>query len=319
MIRKNIRVVFFSIASFLGAFIAFSIINEDQFYIPQTEHRHQFFNHKIPTHHLFAGELVHFKNPKAYGYYNRELQSNAQRNSSARLLLKNAAIWLPVFERMLTQQGIPEDFKYIPIVESGLQNVYSPKGAVGFWQLKENTAIELGLIVNAEVDERLHPIRSTQAAIRFFKQAYKEFGTWTLAAASYNRGMGGMQRAMDKQGVNDFYDLDLNRETASYIYRLLAVKDVMEHPNKYGLKMYRWNRPAVQSIVVKESVSDLKTWAAKHNVRYDVVKEYNPWLIGESLTLEKGKSFTIELPLKMTSPASDSIFVELDKLDKQEE
>lgn len=309
MIRKNLRVVFFSIVAFLMVFVVLSIINEDQFYLPQTEHRHQHYNNKIPNDHVFAGELVHFKNPKAYSYYNNELKHNAQRNSSSRLLLKNASIWLPVFHQILDKQGIPSDFKYVAVVESNLQNLYSPKGAVGFWQLKALTAQELGLEVSEEVDERLHPIKATYAACKFFKMAYKQFGSWTVTAAAYNRGMGGIQRAMKNQGVSEFYDLDLNKETAAYMYRLLAMKDVMEHPKKYGLKIYNWGRPAVKTVTVNQSIHDLKEFAAKQNIPYDVLKGFNPWLIADKLSVEKGKSYIIELPVNYTPAIQDSIEV----------
>lgn len=288
-------------------FVLFTTIQKDRYFSPDREYRHQTFNKRIPENHMFAGEIVHFKNQAAYIAFYNELRQNTQQNKSTTLLLKDASIWLPVIEKILKHHNIPSDFKYVAMVESNFRNLVSNKDAVGFWQLKEATAIEMGLEVNDEVDERYDPIRSTYAACRFFKQAHKQFNSWTVTAAAYNRGLNGMARAFKKQNASDYYDLNLNKETSRYIYKLLAVKDMMEHPRKYGLKIYRWERERVRTIKVTDDVEDLADFAAKNGTSLYVLKLYNPWLLSNSLTIkEQGHTYTIELPYPRSASSRDT-------------
>lgn len=289
-------------------FVLFTTIQKDHYFSPHKEYRHQTFNKRIPENHLFAGEIVHFKNQAAYIAFYNELKLNTQQNKSTTLLLKDASIWLPVIEKILKHHNVPVDFKYVAMVESNFRNLVSNRDAVGFWQLKEATAIELGLEVNDEVDERYDPIRSTYAASRFFKQAHKQFNSWTVTAAAYNRGLNGMARAFKKQNTSDYYDLNLNKETSRYIYKLLAVKDMIEHPKKYGLRIYRWERERVRTITVSEDIEDLAAFAHKHGTSLYVLKLYNQWLRSNSLTIkEQGHSYTIELPYARSVTINDSL------------
>lgn len=308
--RKKFRIIIFSTIIILVLFVLFTTIQRDRYFAPDREYRHQVFNKRIPENHLFANEIVHFKNQAAYIAFYNELKLNTQQNKSTTLLLKDASIWLPLIEQILKHHNIPTDFKYVAMVESNFRNLVSNKDAVGFWQLKEATAIELGLEVNDEVDERYDPIRSTYAAARFFKQAHKQFGSWTVTAAAYNRGLGGMARAFKKQNASDYYDLNLNKETSRYIYKLLAVKDMMEHPRKYGLKIYRWQRERVRTIKVTEDIEDLTAFANKNGTSLYVLKLYNPWLLSTTLTIkEQGRSYTIELPYPRTAVSKDTAIV----------
>jgi len=307
-VRKRVRIIFFSTATLLILFVLFTTIQKDRHFILHREYRHQIFNEKIPVNNIFANEIVHFKNQEAYAAFYNELKINTQKNKSTTLLLKDAMIWLPVIEKILIQNKIPSDFKYIAMIESNFKNVVSSKEAVGFWQLKETTAREFGLEVDDEIDQRLDPIKSTYAACKFFKQAYKQFGSWTITAAAYNRGITGIQKAFTKQNKIDYYDLNLNAETSKYLYRLLAAKDLVEHPSKYGAKLYRWQREPVRTIKVTADIDDLDAFARKNGTILYVLQLYNPWLISTTLTIkEPGDSYIIELPYSRNPVKKDSI------------
>jgi len=274
----------------------------------------------------FAGEEVHFKSPEAYLKYYRELKLNTQSNSSTRLLFRNVRIWLPEITKIIQAHGLHEDFKYLAVAESNLSNSVSHKGAAGFWQLTTPTALELGLIVNDEVDERYHPFRATKAACKFFKRSYKVFGNWTSVAASYNRGVGGLQRAYNNQSVNSYYDLALNDETSRYLFRILVMKDLLNHPAKYGITVLRKQRPKMKLVKVDTTITDLDKFAHSHKIDLVTLKEFNPWILGNTLTVsDKKMNFEVIIPLENTRIAlkppidSNKLLIpekEVDKLSK---
>lgn len=306
--KKRFRILFFSTITLLLLFVLFTTIQKDKYFLLHKEYRHQTFNAKIPLNNIFANETVHFKNKDSYNAFYKELKNNTQKNKSTTLLLKDAMIWLPVIEKILIQHKIPTDFKYIVMVESNFKNVVSSKDAVGYWQLKEATARELGLEVNEEVDQRLDPIKSTHAACRFFRQAHKQFKSWTMTAAAYNRGMGGMQRALVHQGKEEYYDLALNSETAKYLYKLLAVKDLVEHPSKYGVKLYKWRREPLRIFKITSTIDNLEVFAKSNGTNLFVLHLYNPWLLKKTLTIKKpGTFYTIELPIPHKNIIKDSL------------
>ncbi len=199
------------------------------FYNADQQHFHQKVILAIPDDLAFAGERVHFKNPTAYQLFYRELRLNASKNASSNAIKRNSKRLLPMIEKVFRINHVPDDFKYIAIAESNLRNdVKSSQGATGIWQLTKPTALALGLKVNNEIDERLNTLKSTKAACKYIKSAKKKFGSWTLAAVAYNRGAGGLERAMAKQEITSYYDLDLNPETEKYIYKILAFKQLFE-------------------------------------------------------------------------------------------
>lgn len=199
------------------------------FYNAIKEHGHQHVIRIIPQDLSFAGEKVHFKTPSSYQLFYRELKLNAASNKHTRTIKKNSKKILPLIEKVLKANNVPDDFKYIAIAESNLRNdVRSRQGAAGVWQFTKSTAQALGLQVNETQDERLNILKSTKAACRYIKMAKKKFGNWTSAAAAYNRGMGGLERALAKQETNSYYDLDLNSETEKYLYKILAFKKLFK-------------------------------------------------------------------------------------------
>lgn len=253
----------------------------------------------VPSKMSFAGEEVPLNIPDVYERFDRELHINSYMHNSTIFIMKRAGRWLPQIEKILRANGIPDDFKYQAAIESALLNDVSPRGAVGFWQIMEPAGKELGLEIRDEVDERYDPLKATEAACKYLKKAYDKFGSWTLAAASYDRGMAGLDRALQNQKVKSYYDLFLNDETSRYVFRLLAMKEIMEHPAKYGFNIgerYRYKEEAVRYIEVNETVKDLVDFSIAQGTSYKLLKRYNPWLRDEKLTVKKSRVYKIALP-----------------------
>lgn len=254
---------------------------------------------EVPKTMSFAGEEVPLQTPDVYERFDRELHINSYMHNSTIFIMKRAGRWLPQIEPILKEHGIPEDFKYMALIESALLNDVSPRGAVGFWQIMEDAGKEMGLEIRDEVDERYDPLKATVAACKFLKKAHDKFGNWTLAAASYDRGMGGMDRALESQHVTTYYDLFLNDETARYIFRLLAIKEIMEHPSKYGFNIserHLYKPEPVRYVEVNETVKDLVEFSIAQGTNYKLLKRFNPWLRDDRLTVRKGRNYKIALP-----------------------
>ncbi len=253
----------------------------------------------LPGSLSFAGEPVPLDVADVRERLDRELHINSYLHNSTIFIMKRAARWLPQMEPILKEHGIPEDFKYLPLIESALLNDVSPKNAVGFWQILKPSGKELGLEINNEVDERYDPLKATVAACKYLKKAHAKFGSWTLVAASYNRGMAGLQKAIDKQKVASYYDLFLNDETARYVFRLLAIKEIIEHPSRYGFKVdssHLYQPEAVRYVEVDQSIKSLVDFSLSQGANYKVLKKLNPWLRDEKLMVRKGKTYRIALP-----------------------
>jgi hypothetical protein len=253
----------------------------------------------IPDSISFAGEAVPLDIFYVREQLDRELTVNTYWHSSTILSLKRANRWFPVIETILAKHGIPGDFKYVALIESGLLNVVSPAGATGFWQFLEKTGKEYGLEINKEVDERYHVEKATEAACEYLKKAHGKFGNWMLVAASYNAGQGRIEEVTEKQHSGNFFHLYLNEETSRYIYRILAMKIICENPVKYGFKLASGDlyRPLqTKSLKITGSISDLPGFAREHGISYRMLKELNPWLRSDKLTVRGGKIYEIALP-----------------------
>ncbi|CAN5760516.1 lytic transglycosylase domain-containing protein [soil metagenome] len=254
----------------------------------------------LPTSLSFAGEPVPLHIPDVAERLDRELLINSHFHSGTLLALKRMQRHMPEIGRILRENDIPEDFKYLAMAESLLANVTSSAGASGFWQLMPDTARGLGLIVNEEVDERYHAQKATVAACRYLKTAHKKFnGSWTNAAAAYNRGMGGIDRALKHQGVESYYDLYLNDETTRYMFRILALKEVLGNPQKYGYDFgpeHGYNPLSTRAYPVTSSIPDLPKFALDQGTNYKTLRLLNPWIKGYKLTVASGKQFELRLP-----------------------
>ncbi|MGB0850109.1 MAG: lytic transglycosylase domain-containing protein [Bacteroidia bacterium] len=253
----------------------------------------------IPTDLTFAGESVPLNKFEIKERLDRELLVNTYWQSNTLLILKRTKKVFKVIEPILAKNGIPDDFKYLAVIESGLLNVTSSKGAKGIWQFMESSGRSYGLQIDRGIDERYNLEKSTQAACVYLNEAYGKFGTWTLAAASYNRGMSGIRRDLTKQHVEDYFDLHLNTETSRYVMRLLALKSIIENPSSYGFilsdKDYYAHIPT-QSIEVDSTIVNISDYAQKLNTNYHVIKSLNPWIRNNELRVTN-KTYTIKAPL----------------------
>ena len=257
------------------------------------------FSVRIPKNLSLADEKVPTMDFSVREAMERELIINTYWQSQSLLLHKRANRWFPIIEPILKSNNVPDDFKYIALIESQLTNVVSPQGATGFWQIIESTGNTYGLEINDEVDERYNIAKSTEAACKYFNEAYKTFNNWTLVAASYNLGMGGVQAQLDKQKVKSYYDLALTDETARYVYRILAMKEIISRPKVYGYMLRKKDLypPLItKKIIVDSAIHNLADFAIEQGVNYKILKLFNPWLRSNALTNTKKKKYTIEIP-----------------------
>lgn len=254
---------------------------------------------KIPDQLYFAGEKVPLDNFDTRESLDRELLVNTYFHSQTFLLIKRATRFFPIIEPILKKYEIPDDFKFISVIESGLENTISPRQAVGFWQLLEGTAKDYGLEVNKEVDERYSIQKSTEAACKYFLESYEKYKNWTLTAASYNAGRNGIDRQIERQNETNYYDLLLNDETARYVFRALAIKLVINNPSNYGFVLdeedYYPNIP-VTEIKVDTSIADFSDFAKSFGINYKILKYFNPWLRETYLNNHSHKAYIIQIP-----------------------
>lgn len=251
---------------------------------------------------VFADKKIDLTRYDVRERFDREISAIAYQHSFTLLSIKRANRYFPVIESILKKNGVPEDFKYLALIESNFNNrAVSPVKAAGFWQLMPETAKELGLEVSDDVDERYDVKKSTEAACVFFKKAYGKFGDWVIVAASYNAGMGRLTEEIQKQQVTEFYDLWLNEETSRYVFRLLAMKAFLKDPKRYGYYLKRDQfYPTVNCDVdsVSGSIDDLATYAKLKNIPYVLLKEFNPWLRNRKLENKAGKTYILQIPRK---------------------
>jgi len=254
---------------------------------------------KIPEHLEFAGERVPLEKQDIYERMDRELLVNTYWQSNTLLYAKRAHKFFPVIEKILAKNGVPDDFKYLALIESGLMNATSPAGAKGFWQIMKTTGREMGLEINGNVDERFHLEKATQVACTYLKSAHEKFGSWTTAAASYNAGRSGIIRKLDKQKVSNYYDLLLGEETSRYIFRIIAVKEILKDPSKYG---FIYNQEDLYQpyhtyqVEVDSVITNMANFARHYGINYKELKALNPWLRENKLNNASKKKYLIDLP-----------------------
>jgi hypothetical protein len=257
----------------------------------------------IPENLDFAGERVPKESFDIFERIEREFIVNTYWYSYTMLAIKRATRWFPVIEPILKKNNIPDDFKYVAVIESGLYNSVSPAGATGFWQIMEDIGKKYQLEINAEVDERYNVEKSTEAACSYIKDAYGLFKNWTLAAASYNMGLNGVQKQMERQKADNYYNLILNEETSRYMARVIAMKEILKNPEKYGYFIGEKEKyiPLKSNIVeISGSIENLADFAVKKGINYKILKIYNPWLRDIELTNKEHRTYSIKIPAKGT-------------------
>jgi hypothetical protein len=256
---------------------------------------------KIPDELTFAGEKVPTELYDIKERMDRELLVNTYWQSNGLLLIKRAHKYFPVIEPMLKKYGIPDDFKYLAVAESGLENNSSSAGAAGFWHFLKSSAKEYGLEVNQNVDERYNLEKATKVAADYLKKSKKRFGTWTLAAAAYNAGNARIARNLKKQQVTDYYDLLLNSETSRYVLRIVALKEVLSYPKKYGFEFDKedlYTSPATRTVKVDTVITNIASFAKGFNINYKELKLHNAWLRENKLNNKSRKLYKITIPIK---------------------
>ncbi len=254
---------------------------------------------ELPKSVNFAGETAPLERWYVKEGLDRELLVNTYWQSNMLLLLKRSHRFLPMIEQILQQEQVPNDLKYIAVTESGLiPTIVSPAGAAGLWQFMKGTGKEYGLEVNKEVDERYNIEKATRAACKYLQEAKDSLGNWTLAAAAYNAGRKGIKKQMERQDASNYYDLLLNEETGRYVYRILALKIILENPQKYGFKFRQsdlYEEIPTKKIKVTGSINDLAAWAKQHGINYPILKEFNPWLRDNVLKNKHKKTYYIKV------------------------
>jgi len=255
---------------------------------------------KMPSSMSFAGENVPLNIQDVYERMDRELLVNTYWQSNALLYFKRANKFFPTIEKILVENEVPNDFKYLALIESGLMNVTSPAGAKGFWQIMKTTGRENGLEINKNVDERFHLEKSTRVACKYLKNAHKRFGSWTAAAAAYNGGVTGISRQMKKQKVTNYYDLLLGNETSRYVFRIIAAKEILTHPKKYGFTFDKddlYTKKETYTIEVDSIITNIADFSKYYGMNYKEFKSLNPWLRENTLNNASHKKYKISLPV----------------------
>ena len=308
ILKVNLMIKKYSFPVSIFLFL-FSIFFLSSSYLNNSDNIHQQgFNSKYnvysvlkPNDLKFADELVPNTSLDVWERLDKELLKNIYWQSNTLLYFKRANKYFPIIEEILAKNNIPNDFKYLALIESGFEYTVSPSGAAGFWQIMRGTAREYGLEVNYAIDERYNLRKSTEAACSYLRKAYDEFGSWTMAAASYNMGINGVRRKIEKQETNNYFNLHLNDETSRYVFRIIVIKEIMENPRKYGF-VFRDNdlytHPQVKQIMVDSTIDNLYSFAKDHNINYKILKKYNPWLRISKLPDESRRVYYIDIPIK---------------------
>jgi hypothetical protein len=258
----------------------------------------------IPANLDFCGERIPSNDFKIRKDLEREFYNNAYWKAHSLVLFHKAQRWFPYIEPILREENVPDDFKYLAVIESHLSNATSPAGAAGFWQLVPFSARNYGLEVNENVDERFNLEKATRAACAHLREAHAIFNNWTLAAAAYNRGIGGIQKALEGQKADNYFDLLLNPETGSFVYRILAYKTLLSSPAHFGIKDKKWKYfPKIPFTVytVDSTINDLATFAKKIGCSKITLKVFNPWLISNKLPNASHQLYHIKIPKDKTA------------------
>ncbi len=290
----------FGLACLAGLFInAFQDAPTDENYETKIVNDYNVYALQVPNHLDFAGEGVPLENPDILERMDKELLVNTYWQSNGLLMFKRVKKYFPIIEPILAKHGIPDDFKYLAVIESGLTNARSPAGASGFWQIMKATGRENGLEVNSNVDERYHLIKATEVACRYLKKSKKRLGSWTLAAAAYNAGNAGISRRLKKQDVKTYYDLLLGEETGRYVFRIIALKEILSNPKKYGFNFRNkdlYSSIPTYKVAVDTAVTDFSQFAKKFKINYKILKLHNPWLREKHLNNKSRKEYLIDIP-----------------------
>ena len=285
-----------------GSFFTYSVnknveANNDSNYREHVAEHYKIYSLATPEGLEFAGSKVPLEDVDIRERLDKELVINTYWHSQTIFMMKRAHRWFPVMEKILAEEGVPDDLKFIAAIESNFDNVVSPAGAAGYWQFLRTTAQSYGLEVNGYVDERYNVEKATRAACKYFKASFAQLNDWTLVAASYNMGLGGVMSKMKEQRSNNYYDLYLNSETHRYVFRILAAKEIFRNPSFYGfnIRPQDYYEPYETFDLEVDYIANLTDFAIEHNTNLKILKLLNPWLRDSSLP-KSGKKYLIKLP-----------------------
>lgn len=298
--KKNILLISITaVVTFLLVFFTGKYHISDQDYRAAFSEKYGIFTPELPQSLDFAGEDVPLGKYYVRESLDRELLVNTYFHSSSIIMIKRAYRWFPYIESILKEQNVPADFKYMALIESNLSNVYSYKEAGGFWQLMPSTATHYGLEISDYADERFNIRKATEVACTILKDSYARFGSWTIAAAAYNAGNRRLQDALGNQRTGSYYDLYLNDETSRFVFRILAMKLIMENPTAYGFFLREKDLyPPIPftEYELDTAISDLPGFAISRGMNYRILKDFNPWIRGFSLPADTSRVYRLCLP-----------------------
>ncbi len=306
----SLTVAFFVVFVALFIFLKIYIIEPSSNLLSYSNNNQNVLGLNIPLNLEFCGEKIPANSLAIKEDLEKEFFNNKHWKSNSGALFAKAQKWFPYIEPILKQQGVPDDFKYVAVIESHLSNVISPAGAAGFWQLMPASAQNYGLEVNENVDERFDVEKATYAACRHFKDGYAVFHNWTLSAAAYNLGIGGIQNALKKQNSNNYYDLILNTQTGSFVYRILAYKTLLSNPAHFGIKKKKlvyFSKIPLKTFKVDSTVTNIANLAKEMGCNKTILKLHNPWLLGQSLQNPERKVYEFRIPKNQKSDYSSYI------------
>ena len=301
--RILLIISFFIVGIFVSNLFVFSVDEEkeDLTFTELFRKDYKIYSLNIPKTLAFAEETVPIQLLDVKEKLDRELLVNTYWQSNTMLYLKRSNKWFPIIEQILKEEGVPDDFKYLALIESGLTNIVSPAGAAGFWQIMKTTGKEGGLEINEAIDERYHLEKSTRLACNYLKTAKEKFGSWTLAAASYNMGISGSEKQLERQHVNSYYDLLLSEETSRYVFRILAAKEILSNPSNFGFNFREkdlYKQVETEFLPVDTTINNLAHFSQDHGINYKVLKQFNPWLRDKTLPNTSRRNYKIQLPKK---------------------
>lgn len=319
MKKLSIIAIILSTIAICGQIFVFASQKEtsDEVYSKAFQSSYKIYSPVLPDTLDFAGEKVPMQTSYVRECLDRELLVNMYWQSNLLLYMKRAGRFFPVIEPILKEEGVPDDFKYLCVIESGLTNVTSSAGASGYWQFLKSTGQKYGLQIDDEIDMRWNIEESTHAACRYLKSAYRRFGSWTSAAASYNCGEAGLQKRLEKQSVDSYYEVRLPNETTRYVYRILAVKLLLQHPQQYGFYLRQcdlYHPIKCATVTLSGQNVDLYQWCADHHTTYKVLREFNPWIQTETLKNKAGKTYSVKIPSRQALSSRTSSTSLIDKL-----
>ena len=303
MKKLSIAAIVLSVLAIVGEILICASSREDSEEVLQRaiSNNYRIYSPILPDTMSFAGEKVPLSTYYVHEGLDLEVITNMYRHSSTMLYFKRANRYFPIIEPILKKNGIPSDFKYLCVIESGLTNATSPAKAQGFWQFIPSTGANYGLTVNDEIDMRNNLIASTEAACKYIRSLYNKFHSWTAAAAAYNCGENGLARRISKQSTDNYYDLWLNSETSRYVYRILAMKLIMQNPQKYGFHLRQCDLyppiPTRAATLSGQNV-DLYEFARTNGTSYKMLRMLNPWIQTDVLKNKSNQKYMVQLPIK---------------------